>query len=233
MKTLPLLAAIGVLGVTLLLNTLVPVPQDRGPIGERIGRRIPSNLGGWMLVRDLPVTEDEERILGTSDIFHRVYESAANHETVFLSLVFSSGHRHSMHPPEICYQAGGYTLVSRGEVDLEHGAKATVLRLVRGEDNQLVNYWFFSEGRETASYIVHQIHLVMNQLMIRSQPSVLVRLSTQIEKSDVDAAQQRLSRFAEVSIPVLRENLQTVTHNGEPHTESRGGGRDGALQRNR
>ncbi len=222
MRPLPLLVAIGVLALTLVLNFLVPVPQDLAPMGERIGRRIPLNLGGWMLVRDLPVAEDEERILGTSDILHRVYESATSHETVFLSLVFSSGHRHSMHPPEICYQAGGYTLVSRGEVDLEHGATATVLRLVRGEDNQLVNYWFFSEGRETASYIVHQIHLVMNQLMIRSQPSVLVRLSTQIEKSNVDAAQERLSRFAEVSIPVLRENLQAANHNGETHTESGG-----------
>ncbi len=226
MKTFPLLAAIGILGVTLVLNTLVPIPQDHAPMGERIGRRIPEKLGEWALVRDLPVAGEEERILGTNDIFHRIYEAKGTNEEIFLSLVFSSGHRHSMHPPEVCYQAGGFTLVSRGEVNLEHDTKATVLRLVRGEDNQLVNYWFFSEGRETASYIVHQIHLVLNQVLIRSQPSVLVRLSTTIEKSDVAAAQQRLSRFAAVCVPVLREKLQTTTQEEEPSQSDRGNQRD-------
>jgi EpsI family protein len=103
-------------------------------------------------------------------------------------------------------------------MSLDHGTSATVLRLVRGEDNQLVNYWFFSEGRETASYIVHQIHLVLNQILVRSQPSVLVRLSTRIDRADAEAAQQRLSRFAEACIPVLRERLKTVTQDEEPVT---------------
>ncbi len=207
MKNLPLITAIGVLGTTLLLNTLIPIPQDQAPMGERIGRRIPEKMGDWILVGDLPVAEEEVRVLGTNDIFHRIYENTVSSEDVFLSLVFSTGHRHSMHPPEVCYQAGGYTLISRGQVDLDHGASATVLRMSRGEDNQLVNYWFFSEGRETASYIVHQIHLVLNQILIRSQPSVLVRLSTRIDSPDPEVAQKRLSRFAEVCIPVLREKL--------------------------
>lgn len=222
MKTLPLLVAAGILGATLLFNVLVPVPKDFAPMGDRVGHRIPTTLGDWNLVRDLPVSQDEERILGTNDIFHRVYESNGSEEDVFLSLVFSSGHRHSMHPPEVCYQAGGYTLISRGQVALDHGTSATVLRMVRGDDNQLVNYWFFSEGRETANYVIHQIHLVLNQVLIRSQPSVLVRLSTKIEKADVDAAQQRLSQFASVCIPVLREKLQTNAMEPEPQAESMG-----------
>lgn len=207
MRMLPVIVAIVILGSTLFLNAMVPVPQDHAPMGERIGRRIPGKLGEWNLLKDLPVAEEEFRILGTDDIFHRIYENSQGQEDVYLSLVFSSGHRHSMHPPEVCYQASGYTLVSRGLVELDQEVSATVLRLVRGEDNQLVNYWFFSEGRETASYIVHQIHLVLNQILIRTQPSVLIRLSTSIRNGDVDAAQERLRRFANSCVPVLRENL--------------------------
>lgn len=202
-----LLAAVLLVTGTLLLNAAIPEPGDHQPQGERIGRRIPTVLGSWTLLRDLPVGQDEKRILGTDDIFHRTYRSAADSREVALSLVFSSGHRHSMHPPEICYQAGGYTLVSRGTMDLEPNGRATVLRLTRDADNQLVNYWFFSEGKETPNYIRHQIHLVINQVLFSTQPSVLIRLSTQIDNGNVETAQQRLSDFAREALPILREKL--------------------------
>ncbi|MCG3196788.1 MAG: EpsI family protein [Candidatus Omnitrophica bacterium] len=202
-----LVASVVLLAVTLVVNASIPEPGDHEPQGERVGKRIPTVLGSWTLARELPVGQDEKRILGTDDIFHRIYRNTGNAGEVALSLVFSSGHRHSMHPPEVCYQAGGYTLVSRGMVDIDPDGRATVLRLTRDADNQLVNYWFFSEGKETPNYIRHQIHLVINQVLFSTQPSVLIRLSTQIDNGSVEAAQRRLSDFAREALPILREKL--------------------------
>lgn len=207
MKQAALIGAIVVVALTLAADKLIPQPADQGHHRDRLLQQIPSVLGAWTLEREMPVTEEETRILGTDDIFHRLYRQEAMRRSVTLSLVFSSGHRHSMHPPEICYQSGGYTLVTRGSVLLDHGTWATSLNLVQDADNQLVNYWFFSEGRETASYIIHQIHLVINQILMRSQPSVLIRIATQIKNNDTAAAQATLSDFASAAIPILRDRL--------------------------
>jgi EpsI family protein len=214
MKRAPLVTAILILAATVVLDWVVPVPGEHPPQGERISRRIPSVLGDWSLKRDLPVGEDEKRILGTDDILHRLYARDSGKEEVLLTLVFSSGHRHSMHPPEVCYQSSGYTLVSRGTTQLEPSCEATMLRIAEGGDNQLVNYWFYSEGKETSSYIRHQIHLVIDQILFRSEPSVLIRLSTEIENADMDGAQSRLLNFGREAIPILREKLPAVAHEG-------------------
>lgn len=206
MNQKPLWAATLVVGITILVDWMVPVPRDIVPQGHRISQRIPPSFGGWTFKRDLPVAQMEREILGTDDILHRVYGRSGGDE-VLLTLVFSGGHRHSMHPPEVCYQSGGYTLVSRGAVQLEPDCGATVLRIMQGADSQLVNYWFYSKGRETASYIWHQIHLVLNQVLFRTEPSVLLRMSTRIENSDVEASQGRLSDFAQAAIPALRKLL--------------------------
>lgn len=212
MKQLSLFCAIGVVGLTLVVNSIIPQPTDQGQHRDRILNRIPRVLGSWTLDREMPVSEEEVRVLGTDDIFHRLYQRTGTGKSVTLSLVFSSGHRHSMHPPEVCYQSGGYTLISRGTVQLDHDTRATVLNLVQDSDIQLVNYWFFSEGRETASYITHQIHLVINQILMRSQPSVLIRLSTPIENNDPASAQSMLSDFASAAIPILRDRLSHMDH---------------------
>ena len=53
----------------------------------------------------------------------------------------------------------------------------------------------------------HQVHLVINQILFSTQPSVLLRLSTKIVGHNVDAAQKSLTEFAEEAIPVLRKQL--------------------------
>lgn len=208
MRRAPLLAATSLIAVTLGLNYLIPEAGDFERQGERIGRLIPSQFGEWKLIRDLPVAPEEKLILGTDDILHREYAVDGDEkDAVLLSLVFSTGHRHSMHPPEVCYQAAGYTLVSRGVVSLESELDATLLRLSVDNSQQLVNYWFFSGGKETQSYIWHQVHLVIDQVLFRTQPSVLVRLSTTIRGGDADRAQARLSAFAHEAVPILRQRL--------------------------
>ncbi|MBW7939351.1 MAG: hypothetical protein H3C63_11280 [Candidatus Omnitrophica bacterium] len=42
---------------------------------------------------------------------------------------------------------------------------------------------------------------------MRSQPSVLIRIATQIKNNDTAAAQATLSDFASAAIPILRDRL--------------------------
>jgi EpsI family protein len=207
MKNRRLAVAAILIGATALLNFLVPVPGDYEPQTDLMSRKIPFVIGDWESDRNLPVSEEAKRVLGTDDILHRFYFRPNDPNEVLLSLVFSPGHRHSMHPPEVCYQSQGYTLVGHTTTDLPHDAEATVLELTGNDGDTLVNYWFYSQGRETASYMMHQLHLVLNQVLFHTQPSVLLRISTRIANHDEEAAQARLTAFAEDAVPVLRENL--------------------------
>lgn len=211
MKKAPLIAAVSVLAATLVLNYLVPEPVQQSPFGQRISGKIPFQIGEWSSVRDLPVSEDAKRVLGTDDILHRYYNRKNEPTDVLLTLIFSGGHRHSMHPPEVCYQSQGYKLIGRSTTALLEDLDATVLKLSGSDGETLVNYWFFSEGRETANYMWHQVHLILNQVMFSTQPSVLLRFSTKILNQDIDAAQERIGALTKEAVPILREQLQSPT----------------------
>lgn len=210
-----LIAAIVVVALTVGLNFLVPVPGEYVPQGARISTLIPLTMGDWSSEGDLGVSEDVKRILGTDDIINRYYTRPGSSERILLSLVFSAGHRHSMHPPEVCYQAQGHTMVGRNFIEVIPGCEVTVLNLTDGGGREtLVNYWFFSEGKETPSYMWHQVHLVMNQVMFQSQPSVLLRFSTQVENSNRPHAQELLADFGKAAIPLIREKLPSSQNPG-------------------
>jgi len=223
MKKPQLYAATLTVALTLVLNHLVPEAGKEIAYGEHVSRKIPFRIGDWVSSRDLVVSEEAKRVLGTDDILHRVYRIPGEPGEVLLSLVFSAGHRHSMHPPEVCYQSQGYKLIGRSSVVLPYDRRATVLRLAGPDGETLVNYWFFSEGRETPSYMTHQVHLILNQILFSTQPSVLLRLSTKIVNQDAKAAQEKLSAFASEAIPVLRENLPRSV-SGETRPVREGGG---------
>jgi len=203
--TLALPLATLLVGLTLVLNSLIPKMGEYVPHGERISRLVPFQVDDWVTRGDSPAGEDEKRVLGTDDIIHRLYRNS-NFQDVWLALVFSAGHRNSMHPPEVCLQAGGLSLVSRKVLEITPGFSATVLQM-SGTNDQLFNYWFFTKGNETPSYLWHQVHLVWNQVLFQTQPSVLIRVSTNIENKDATQAQETLSKFVIDFLPVLRESL--------------------------
>ena len=219
MKNKPLIVATIVIGATVILNFLVPEPVVHTKQGDRISSLLPLQIDDWSSQGNLGVSEEVKRILGTDDIVHRFYGRPDDPRKVLLSLVFSGGHRHSMHPPEVCYQSQGYTLTGRSVKEVSPDCKATVLNLSDGSGQEtLVNYWFYSQGRETPSYMWHQVHLVMNQVLFQSQPSVLVRFSTSVSNSDQEAAQKFMSEFIGDSASTIREVLQSAVESSTQRT---------------
>ncbi len=220
-KNTPLIIATLLIGVTVVLNFMVPEPGEYAKQGDRISNLVPLTFDKWASEGDLPVSDDVKRILGTEDVINRNYIRPGGNDRILLSLVFSGGHRHSMHPPEVCYQSQGHTLVGRSNIDLLPDCEATVLNLTHGSGYEtLVNYWFFSEGRETPSYMWHQVHLVLNQIFFSSQPSVLIRFSTQVHNGNQEEAQALLTEFAAQAVPVIRGKLPSSDNESSEMTAS-------------
>lgn len=116
----------------------------------------------------------------------------------------------SIHSPRSCIPGGGWQImshevVSMGDISL-YGQPLKLNRLLiqKGEDRQLVYYWFQQRGRDLTNEYVVKWYLFWDALTMNRTDGALVRLTTLAPKrEDIAAADARLQDFLKVSLPEL------------------------------
>jgi len=130
-----------------------------------LAKSLPSFIGEWY-GRDQPVTQGEKDSLGPDTEFVRKLYTNGKGDQIYVSLVFSGPDMStSIHRPERCLPAQGWTVVSTNvaTIPLANGAlKATRLRnllVFRQENSAPVNvysldyYWFVGHDDQTPSHL--------------------------------------------------------------------------------
>lgn len=120
----------------------------------------------------------------------------------------------SPHSPRVCIPGGGWQIasLSREELDLG-GSSEPVLRfnrviIQRGEERQLVYYWFQQRGRLMANEYLVKWYLLVDALAENRTDGALVRLTTPIGGLGSTAAEdRRLRRFARTVVPLLDDYI--------------------------
>jgi len=107
------------------------------------------------------------------------------------------------HSPRACLPGGGWELTDLRELTLAPvAAGGKPLRvnhavIKKGEERQLVYYWFQQRGRNIASEYTVKWYIFWDSLTKNRSDGALVRLVTQVGRGeDIDAAERRLTEFA-------------------------------------
>ncbi len=206
-----------VLGASLVLLpaafvTWAARPDEVGRSGERLGSKIPAQIGAWQGI-DEPLDDATVRMLRTDDYVNRRYE-AAGLPAVDLTIVFSRRERKTVHPPEICLEAQGWEPEGREETVIEGvgGANAAdgvrvpaaSLHLVRERARLEVLYWYTTGGDATPSWSTHQWNVAWAVMRGEEPGSAMVRLMCRTTAGEPRTlARETLDSFAREALPHL------------------------------
>jgi EpsI family protein len=120
----------------------------------------------------------------------------------------------SIHSPRSCIPGGGWQIAAHEVASVDgvslHGQPMKLNRLViqKGEDRQLVYYWFQQRGRNLTSEYLVKWFLFQDALTMNRSDGALVRLVTpSFRGEDLAEADRRLQDFLHVLLPALDRHI--------------------------
>jgi len=145
--------------------------------------RFPYRLGEWETVREAATDPAILAVLKADDTLNRVYADPASGESASLMLAFFRTQRASQapHSPKNCLPGAGYEPVEAGYLDVAVPGEPRPIRInryvvVRGEERNVVLYWYQSNGRIIASEYAAKLWLVLDSIRYHRSDTALVRL---------------------------------------------------------
>lgn len=171
---------------------------------------LPFQLGPWTGT-DVPMQQDVLAILGPGDFLQRFYENASVSQPYidfFLAYFPSQRTGDTIHSPKHCLPGAGWlpTESSRISISFPGSAPFEVNRYViaKGDQRQLVLYWYWAHDRAEASEYWAKFYLVADSIRLNRSDGSLVRVITPLPDGEtVEAAQRRLLSFAGNVVPQL------------------------------
>jgi EpsI family protein len=201
-------AAVAVLlvGTTLFLQALT---RDQ-IVPPRIAlASFPLELKGWAGV-DVPIPDEILKSLGSGEFLQRTYENQTdNNSGVDLYLAYLPNRPALYHHlPQDCLIGSGWSPVESGTTRLAFPGdapfQANRYLIARGDERQLVLFWYSAHGRRMASENQMHFYLVLDSLRLNRSDNALVRMNTALRPGEKpEEAEKRLIAFAGLVNPLL------------------------------
>ena len=200
------------IAIVLLLGAAAGFLQAR-PSEELPAREPLSNLsiriGQWQGVDD-PISPTVLQVLGKGDFLQRSYLKPSASEPIQLFIAYFPSQRTgaTIHSPQNCLPGSGWSPLesNRAFIPVRGYAPLPVNRYViaKGDERQLVMYWYWSHDRAVASEYQAKLYLIEDAIRLHRSDGALIRLSTTLHTGESSSdAQNRLADFAQNLVPQL------------------------------
>jgi len=175
---------------------------------------LPPQIEAWTGTDDA-LDQQTLAILGPGEFLVRDYENTSQSQpqsepwvNLYIAYFPTQKAGDTIHSPNHCLPGAGWVPTSRERVQLTRpdGSSFPVNRYVvaKGEDRQLVLYWFQAHGRAVASEYWAKYYLVADSVRMNRSDGGLVRLMTpMLDGESPDSAQARLMKLGSQLIPLL------------------------------
>jgi EpsI family protein len=171
---------------------------------------MPYELGDWTGI-DVPLQPDVLEILGPGDFLQRFYQNTSVTEPpvdVFLAYFPSQRTGDTIHSPRHCLPGAGWLPAESSRISISLPGRvpfqANRYVVAKGDDRQLVLYWYLAHDRALASEYWAKFYLVTDSIRLNRSDGALVRVITPLPPGEaVEIAQQRLLSFTETMVPRL------------------------------
>jgi len=198
----------GLLAFIFGLNQIEQLPEihpTRPPLTA-----FPTSIDSWQGT-PTALTPDILDALQLTDYWLADYKSDTEATFVNFYIAYYESQRvgATTHSPSNCIPGGGWQ-ISKSEVKtvrLTSGVdiKLTELLIRRGDDAQLVYYWFDERGRDLAETTEAKWYLLQDSIMMHRTDGALVRLVTSLASQENEpAAERRLNTFLTAAYPQLK-----------------------------
>jgi EpsI family protein len=172
----------------------------------------PYRLSEWV-GSDVGIANDVRDVLGPGDFLLRVYKNTSIPEPyvdLFVAYFPTQRTGDTIHSPRNCLPGAGWTPVEYSRVQISLPRRDPFLAnryvIAKGQDRQLVLYWYLAHGRAVASEYWAKFYLVVDSMRMNRSDGSLIRLTTPIRRGEeVEETQKRLLSFAEQIVPRMND----------------------------
>ena len=152
------------------------VEAPRRPLSE-----IPAALGEWQHKGgDFRFDEDTEKVLKADDYVMRYYVSPEAWINFYVGFYGSQRTGATYHSPQNCLPGTGWEMKDPGRVEIKTLSGRTFVAnrytVQRGNDRQLLIYWYQGRGRSTASEYEDKLYTSLDSLTSRRSDGAIVRM---------------------------------------------------------
>ncbi len=205
----PAWVSIGVMGLAFCLNMLATQVQAT-PLLRPLSR-LPSQIDGFLRVADESMDPKVIKILGVDNYVMRAYDGSGGYPLWLYVGYFKDQKEGAMiHSPKHCYPGSGWHPVTSRVVKIEIPSIGRSIRvneylLAKGENRQLVYYWYQSRNRVIANEYEDRFFMIVDSLFKRRSDGALVRISGPVQ--DLRHARKLQQEFIRALYPILRDFL--------------------------
>ena len=169
----------------------------------------PRAFSGWTS-RDIPLSKDVLEVLGPGDFLLRNYRNDALDTNVALFIAYFPSQRagDTIHSPQNCLPGAGWSPVRKDRIRIDlpgHRAfPANRYLISKGEERQLVLYWYWAHDRGVASEYRAKLYMIADSIRMHRTDGALVRLSASVAvNQDRRSVERTLLGFAENIVPLM------------------------------
>ena len=191
--------------VALLLGSTTLFLQARACrqfVPERIAlASFPVELKNWRGA-DIPIATEDLQTLGPGDYLQRRYSNTLAASEMDLYIAYHANQTaFNHHLPQDCLISSGWSTVESGITTLalpgNSPFSANRYLIARGDDRQMVLFWYSAHGRKVASENHADLYLVLDSLRLNRSDYALIRINTLLHSGEEPRdAERRLLAFA-------------------------------------
>jgi exosortase D (VPLPA-CTERM-specific) len=170
----------------------------------------PLSVGAWRGQREVLEQEYVDTLKADDYLLANYFRPGMPPVNLYSAYYASQRKGESTHSPQSCIPGGGWQIKSMDVLAIpEAGGKGGPLRvnrvlIQRGDDREIVYYWFRQRGRELTSEYLVKWYLFWDALTRNRSDGALVRLTTYVPPTeDTGNAERRLAEFMALAVPDL------------------------------
>ena len=210
MKQSPFYISTALLLITMAIAYTLVLRPEMTVINKSL-QKIPLEIDQWQ-GKDLRMDKSVYEELNADENVFRNY-FAPNQGTLNLYIGYYGTKRggRASHLPQYCYTGQGWAIDQweRAAIFVDDGrGPVDVYKMVikKGDQRQLVVFWFQSfDQKVMTSGLELNLRKLKNRFLYNRSDGAFVRLSTSVDKDDVDGAFHRMSFFAKALLPLLSQ----------------------------
>ncbi len=186
-----LFVLIAALAISVPAYLIVPSAKE-----EALVSRFPMQVGEWRGL-DLPVDDNTYAILETRNLILREYSRGDS--KVYLYIIYSQDNRKVSHPPEVCLEGSGITVVKTAKIPLElAGARQIVankLTVEKAGINNIIVYWYKTGEYYIDNYLKQQMRVALASFQFKRTSGAMIRFSAEVLPTTPNKAMEDIQTF--------------------------------------
>jgi EpsI family protein len=173
----------------------------------------PLELKSWAGT-DIPIPAETRKSLGKGEFLQRMYKDPVSGGAYVDLYVAYLPDQHALfrHLPQVCLEGAGWSPVESGTTTLAFPGDAPFPAnryvIAKGDDRQLVMFWYSVRGRRVATQDWINVYLAFDSLRLSRSDNALIRMNTELQPGEKpEDAERRLLSFAGLVNPLLKNYI--------------------------